>query len=121
MQKALLIKTGGNGVETLDFPKDNHLDFYYKHLDCDLVDIVRPHGLDAKEFPNFDLIVDDEGMLKDEPEVNTIASLLYGVVKHGQPIFGKAMLVKHEGAENVGMTEEEIESVIQAIVNGKVC
>lgn len=119
--KALLIKPNAEGIETLDFPKDNHLDFYYKHLDCDLIDIVKPYGLNEGDFPNYDLIIDDEGMLKAEPQVNTIASLLYGVIEHGQPIFGRAMLVKHEGAENVGMSEKEIQSVIDYLLNGRVC
>lgn len=94
------------------------LDFYYKNLDCDLIDIVRPYALIKKslKFNDFILIVDDEGLLKANPKVNVFATLAYG-----STICGKVMVAKEEYTEDdvitVGLTEDEIELFNEGLIS----
>lgn len=62
-------------------------------IDCDFIEIVRPVGY----YPCV-LVIDDSGRLKDKP-VNKLASLIYGIKRHGEPIVGNALLLK-EGMFN---------------------
>ena len=97
MKKAILAKPHQR-LEVIDFVDD--LEFYYKHIECRCIDIVR--------VKDYLLIVDDEGLLVDDPQVNTVPSVLYGY-----PICGNALIVKegyNEDGEPVceGLTDEEI-------------
>ena len=120
---------GTNGMaEIVEFPKEDKLGWYYKTIGCDLIDIVKPYGLEevAKEYDlqsmigKFSLVVDDEGLLKPEPEVNPIASLLYGCDDHGQALFGTVVVVKDEetpeGLDSVGMDGGDM-MLLQAAIN----
>ena len=72
--------------KVVEFKGKDNLNFFYDELDCEFIDIVNTTMKDVC------LVVDDEGLLKEAPKVNVIASLLYGVQQHGQPIVGDAML-----------------------------
>ena len=112
MANCMLIHPSGM-VEVVDFPEKDKLDWYYEKIGCGCIDIVKPYGLEdiAKKYDlksllgKFCLIVDDEGLLKDKPEVNPIASLLYGADTHGQCLFGKVLVAADE------VTEDSIETV----------
>lgn len=101
--------------------KEKGLEFYYKNLDCSCIDIVHCYGIwkgmnaDGKDQNAYSLVVDDEGLLKADPQINMAASLLYGFFVHGEPIVGRAMVCKDEhtdeGIETVGLTLDEIEEV----------
>lgn len=60
MLTALQIKTNGE-VHVIEMEQE--LDDYYKYTECDIIDIV--FATIGKK--NYDIIVDDEGLLKSEP------------------------------------------------------
>lgn len=91
------------------------LDFYYKAIGCETIDIVPAYGLQGKVGSlNCCLVVDDEGLLIGE-KINYPASILYGIYDHGQPLVGDVLLCKEvetpEGIETEGFTEKELERV----------
>lgn len=91
--------------------KEEGLGYYYRTIDCGTIDIVHT-VLEGKC-----LVVDDEGLFKEEPAVNMPASLLYGFLEHGQPIVGNALLCKDsytpEGTETVGLSHDEALAVLE--------
>lgn len=116
-EKLMLIPERGN-FKMLDFePGDNDLDFFYKHIGCDLIDIVRPYALQKETgtCENIILIVDDEGLLKANPKPNIFASLAYGY-----PIYGKVLVAKEQarddGIYTVGLTEEDTKEFNEAML-----
>lgn len=126
--KALLIE--GKDYKIVDFPTgetEQKLDWYYGVLDCQCIDIVTPHGLDdlartaglKNLVGEFCLITDDEALLVADPQVNPIASLLYGSDLHGQLLFGKVLVAKNQmrddGIETVGLNKLDIMQVLSAI------
>ena len=76
-------------------------------IGCEYVEVVHPEGLPGPYL----MIVDEEGLMKDRPSLNVIASYLYGTHKHGQPIVGNAVIVKEvitgEGYDLSWLTESE--------------
>lgn len=77
------------------------LSFCYREIGCDCIEIVRP---DILKEP-YVMVVDEEGLLKEEPRLNCIASFLYGTQNHGQPIVGKALIMKEVAtADGVDLT-----------------
>lgn len=101
MGKAILAKPG-EPLQVIDFVDE--LEFYYEHLGCDLIDIVR--GGD------YLIIVDDEGLFVRDPQLNEAASVLYG-----SPLFGAALIVKEGYSETgeaicEGLTSEDIHKFI---------
>lgn len=119
MKKALVIKVDEKGNVTmvaLPFEKGN-LEYYYKELECDCIDIVPCYGLSIEA----DMIVDDEALCKENPIVNSAASLAYGVIEHGCPICGHAIICKpHEtpdGVEETGFEEHELDKIMAEITN----
>ena len=125
--KAVLIRVNGF-VTVEDFPYEEKLQWYYKKIGCDCIDIVKPYGIETvvdmyglkAYMDKFCLIVDDEGMLKDNPKVNPIASLLYGADDHGQVLFGDVLVAKDEetedGIETVGLDDSEV-MLLKAAMN----
>ena len=97
MKKAILAKPGEK-LEVIDFVDD--LQYFYKYIECRCIDIVY--------VKDYLLIVDDEGLLVDDPQVNVVASIMYG-----HPICGNVLIVKEgyneEGEPTCeGLTNEEI-------------
>lgn len=118
MSKALFLPTGN--ICTMQIMKDFRpdLDFYYSAIGCDTVDIVSAYALsDIDGLENVQLIVDDEGLFADCPQVNILASLLYGYRQHGQPIVGNAIVAGFDPdtSETVPLTDEQIQQIIQII------
>ena len=95
---------------------EKSLDGYYKALDCDCIDIA------AREIGGkmFDIILDDEGLLKNDP--------IMSGVQNGHPCFvGNLFIVKYNGRGDVtSLSDDESELVLsnihKAIVvrNGKI-
>lgn len=68
-------------VDVEEFGLDKQLDQMYQIIGCSTIEIVRlPHNTGC-------LIVDESGLLKEDPQLNPVASLLAG-----QPIVGTALL-----------------------------
>lgn len=77
-----------------------------KELGFEWCELVRPVGLKGK----FVMIVDEEGLLKDNPVPNLVGSYWYGGM-----IAGNLMVLKEvmgdEGPELSGLTDKECEEV----------
>ena len=65
-------------------------------ISCDYVQVVKAAGIKNP----YRLLVDEEGMCKEKPVLNFLASYLYGTHHHGQPIVGNAVLVAEEVLPN---------------------
>lgn len=117
MKQAILIKPKESGmtvVTVIPF-ETGSLDFYYKELECDCIDIVHAYGLSVPA----DIIVDDEGLFAEEPKTNLPASIAYGVLEHGQPIVGNALICGYKETRNgvveVGFELEDIQKILTEI------
>ena len=98
----------GPDVQIIDF--EDELEFYYKHIECRLIDIVRPYALleVSKKCKGLVLIVDDEGLLVDKPKINQFATLAYGQVICGNVILAKEEFTE-DGIITVGLTENDVD------------
>lgn len=56
------------------------------------------------------MFVDDEGLRKELP-ISGVGSFLYGTLAHGHPIVGTIVILKDEGPNIVGLTDEEINTL----------
>lgn len=104
------------GIDIVEIEGDK-MQGWYKEIDCDLVEIVR-----AKHLPEpYVIICDEEFLLKSEPIFNPIASLLYGVRDHGQPICGTVLIGKDrytdDGIETIGYSLKEAQKVVGHILD----
>jgi len=81
----------------------------------DYFEIVRPRGLK----PQFVMIVDESGLLKELP-INIVGSVLYGTHSHGQPIAGDIVIMreKHnfDGADLASLEGADVSELI-ALLN----
>lgn len=82
-----------------------------KAIDSDCIDIIH-----AKNLPSpYCMVVDDEFLFKNEPQINLIASYLYGTLEHGQPICGDVIIMKDkatpDGIETVGLEVTDIKAI----------
>lgn len=71
------------------------------------IEHVLPRGLERP----YCLICNEEGRLKGLP-VNPIASWLYGMQEHGQPIVGTIVLMKDEARDIVGLSSEDMDKLV---------
>lgn len=111
MSTALLITTDDK-FEQIEFEKN--LDFYYEHIECDIIEIAYLRALyDLGGLSNnFIMVVDEEGLLKDNPKLNIYASAFCGT-----PIFGNVMIVKDDGEDFAGLEKEDHAALSSAIYN----
>ena len=66
------------------------MDTVRKMIGCEWVEVVHPRRLSEQ----YAVLVDEEGLLKASPVFNEIASYLYEIEQHGQPIVGDAVIVR---------------------------
>ena len=98
--KAYLIDVANNHHDVITL--DGSLNDYYKALNCDLFDIAR-RSIGGKYF---DIMCDDEGLLKDNPKVSAIST------DRSPMLCGNLLVVKHDYAGNtISLTQEEIEHI----------
>lgn len=88
------------------------LDFIYRECDCSIFEVVHAKGLKS----GFFMAVDEEGLFKETPFINPFASWLYGYQKHGNPIVGKAMILKEvmtdDGMDSALLDDDEADLLI---------
>lgn len=116
-EKLMLLDTIGR-IKMLEFePGDNDLDFFYKHIECDLIDIVRPYALQkmSNTCKGIILIVDDEGLLKSHPKANLFASLAYGHTLCGNVLVAKEQ-ARDDGIYTVGLNENDVQEFNEAML-----
>lgn len=90
MKAATLLKV--DGTETVITPAngtDFTLEECYKHIGCDLVEVVR---LDTVAPTEMIMIVDEEALMKDELVVNQKASAIARRARAAEGICGNAIL-----------------------------
>lgn len=108
-QYGLLLRNDSFSVEIAERKEgETVLRFCYRVIECDTIDIVHAEGLRKP----YCMVVDDEGLLVDEPVINLYASHLYGAHRHGQAIAGRAVIMKDEitddgGIDTVWLTLDE--------------
>lgn len=100
MAKLLLFDVVEDEFKKVDI---NTLDDMYNAIGCDLIDMVNRQIGDKR----FDIIVDDEGLLKEKPIVSA-------VYKNDRvALVGRLLFAKHgKKGETVGLTDEEIEMIM---------
>ena len=122
MKKLLLLREGVFfKISEVEVEEKIELETYYKNLDCDCIDIVEPYGLDEEEREKYCLIVDDEALVKENPQINFFGSLLYGVLDHKQPLAGKVLVGKNKYTEDglctVGLEEKDVRYILDSLEN----
>lgn len=102
----------------VDYSQDDNsvLDFYYKHTECDCIDIVSFGGLYNPK--GFSVVCDDEGLLKSGNAVMKytlpIDNVPYELDLSGSILIGKSDTIKGrelDGLFEVGLTMDEIEYI----------
>lgn len=115
---ALKVTTKGE-VLRVGMPADRKWKWYGQQIGADLVENVRPRGL---EDP-YMMLADEEGLLKEQPEVNGLASWLYETHKHGHPIVGDVLIVRsvetEEGGDIGGLSGEEADKIAGRLVESR--
>ena len=105
--------TGRMDIKTFD-PATDVNDVIHDELDGAFYDIVRCRSLPRKYL----MLVDDCGAIKGMP-VNRVASELYGIRKHGCPIFGTALIMREALIDNepdiVGLTNSDCDELIDCM------
>lgn len=122
MKKLLLLREGVFfKISEVEVEEKIELETYYKNLNCDCIDIVEPYGLDEEGREKYCLIVDDEALVKENPQINFFGSLLYGVLDHKQPLAGKVLVGKNKYTEDglctVGLEEEDVRYILDSLEN----
>lgn len=69
----------------------------------DHIEVVRPINLKRP----YVLLCAESGLLKDMP-LNLVASYLYGMQHHGNPIVGDVIIMREDGANLVGLEDLEL-------------
>lgn len=115
MSKYVILKNDGN-VEVKEFEQKLELETMYDWIGCDLIEIGQS-VINDKMDCNVKLVFDEEFLLKNEPQVNKIASLLFGYgilhdeVLCGNVLIAKDVLNKEDEPELGGFNEGEIKKL----------
>lgn len=80
------------------------------------IELVKPMGLPKP----FCMIVNGEGLLRDNWSFNPMGSLVYGTFRHGSPIVGTVVFMKlgytSEGPDVIGLDESD-EAYLKAFLD----
>lgn len=102
--KSLLIDVLNEEVKVVEV--ENGLEDYYKYLNCDCIDIAsRKIG---RKY--YDIVVDDEGLLKSEPKISAINDL------GGVMLVGNLMVLNSKDGELTTLTNDDIKYIKKRIV-----
>lgn len=85
-------------------------------LNADMFEIVRPAAFAEMGYPQFVLLVDESGALKEDRVMNPCASELYGFRRHGVRIYGDALVAKEVRTPDgdydlAGLDDDDIDMV----------
>jgi len=115
--KAVLVDTD-NGIITPATIK-NDLQSFYHHLDCSTIDIVK------RKFNGewLDLIVDDEGLLKESNREKIAVFTLDKSENVVETIVGNVLIVRHDKDGNtISLKESDYSAIVRSMIrlhNGK--
>lgn len=101
---AMNIKTNGGAPCFVEI--EDKLDTYYSLIGCDLIDIVSKRINGA----NFEIVCDDEGLLKDAP-------IITAVTADGAPaLVGGLVVLRYGGdGELAGLNQEDVLRLTNAV------
>ena len=115
MSKYVLLKNDGK-VEIKELEQKLELQTMYDWIGCELIEIGQS-VINDKMDCNVKLVFDEEFLLKNEPQVNKIASLLFGYgILHDEVLCGNVLITKdvlnEEGEPELGgFNEGEIKKL----------
>lgn len=93
MSKYVLLKNDGS-VEVKELAEKLELETMYNWIGCDFIEIGQSVISDKMDC-DVKLVFDEEFLLKDEPQANKIASLLFGYgVLHNEVLCGNVLIAK---------------------------
>ena len=111
--KAIKLYASGT-VRAIDIPPFSSWEWFEKQIDCDIIETVHP-----RNFPEWTLLIDGNGLLKNNLPLNVLASVMYGTHTHGSPIVGDVLLLKNVitnfGYDTVGLENEDIEKAYEML------
>ena len=115
MAKAIKLRTDGH-VDIIDVPQQRSLlSWFYTQIGCSCIENVYPRGLQEP----YMMVVDEEGLLKDDPVINFLGSYLYETQEHGHPIVGTALVMQrvltYDGPDIGGIPDQEAQKLAFAI------
>ena len=69
---------------------------------------------------DYCIVYDDEALLCGTPQINSLASVLYGFYEHGQPICGTVLVMKNHYNEEgelttVGLTKQDADKITHTL------
>lgn len=109
-KKIIKVEARTMDVRVLDLPEQFTAKWIAEQIGAEWIEIVRP--VRANDFV---MIVDEEGRLRDNMYVNTVASWLYGSDKHGEVILGDCVLMMEEmgpeGPDLAGIDEFQAKKI----------
>lgn len=124
MSKYVLLKNDGN-VEIKELAEKLELKTMYEWIGCDFIEIGQSVISDKMDC-NVKLVFDEAFLLKNEPQANKIASLLFGYgILHDEVLCGDVLIVKdvlnEEGEPELGGFNEgemkKLENIIEIAKN----
>ena len=84
----------------------------------ELTEHVKPWGFGSTPYC---MLIDEEGRLKEKPELNNLGSLLYGFLVHKTPIVGDIVIMKDvltlDGPDIGGLDDEEVTEISDVITH----
>ena len=124
MSKYVVLKNDGK-VEIKELEQKLELQTMYDWIGCELIEIGQS-VINDKMDCNVKLVFDEEFLLKNEPQVNKIASLFFGYgILHDEVLCGNVLIAKdvlnEEGELELGGFDEgeikKLESIIDIARN----
>ena len=112
--KAIKLYAGQFKTEVIDISKEDFLDDCYEHINCRCIDITT--GIHKEHY--IDIVVDDEGLLKDDCVANPIAWYLYSKCDARYVIVGNALLIgTNEDGETVDVPKFFIDNLDDIVMS----
>ena len=114
MSKFVILKNDGT-VEIKELEQKLELETMHEWIGCDFIEIGQS-VINDKMDCNVKLVFDEEFLLKNEPQANKIASLLFGYgILHDEVLCGNVLIAKdvineEEEVELGGFSEGEIKN-----------
>lgn len=109
--KGLVIRPGAHVFEIKDFAEP--LNQTLKEAIGGWIELIHPRGL----RPPLVMIGDEEALLKENPQLNVVGSVLYGTLEHGHPICG-TIVIMAEGFNSdgdlciTGLSNDQIQQLL---------
>ena len=99
-----LVLFNEDGIKLLDI--EGTLEEYYKYIGCSCIDIVTRKVGDTY----FDIICDDEGLLKDSPHISAVDT-------KGNPMLVGNLIFTHtdEEGETIGVTDNDVATIMDEV------